>query len=158
MGNDTAIPYRVFNPINTLLQLLFCIVFLCMPPPVILQRNSLKLILACGCVVLLLFANNNYQQIIDEYRGGSYVNFDVKMRQRLTILELGQKSKAVWKKVCLEEFPVQENAIYYPVELQSNRSIDNRNVAYERYFGIDEVCFCSDTFSKAKELIHILHD
>ncbi len=158
MSNIVVTPYRVFNVVNTLLQLMFCTLLLSMPAFVTLLRSAVKIVLVIWCAAALLFGHNNYSQIIGEYCQGLYQPFDQKMKGRLATIQGARASNKEWEKACVEWIAATENTINYPVEMQPNRAIDNRNIAYEKYFGLDEVCYGSDTVGKANELINMLHD
>jgi hypothetical protein len=80
------------------------------------------------------------------------------MKNRLHTLSLASSSPNAWKKACFDTASLTPSAIYYPVELQSNRGQENRNSAYEKYFELDEVGFCVDTFNKTTSLLKILSE
>lgn len=139
-------PGRIFCVSNFLIQLC-AVVFTAYLPRPFKPDKTILIIALVAFTMASLFGKNNYTLIISEYRTGIYEKFSAIYQKRMAQIHAAQRQQQGWRSACFDNDTLTENTIYYSVEMLPNRQ--SSNASYEKYFGIDEVFFCSDTVRKS---------
>jgi hypothetical protein len=148
------LPTRVYSCLLPILFffLLICMVFIGKKLNKIFQEDSLNLkILFALLIISMLFNTNSSNNIRYDLIHGNLTNFNIKMNDQINKL---RKTRAIknWKSCELEHFDSFPKSIFLPPYLSPNRQFDYWNVAFEKYFYLDEVYLKGDTLRIRKSL------
>jgi hypothetical protein len=149
---------RVFTSVLLFYQLLLIFVL------VLIKTSYPSLVERAGkgglfCSAWLLFAlvagQNNYTGMIAEYRSGIYDRFQENRYSRYKLLNEASRSSLEYKYAEVPERFTPEIYIYTAVD-RFQETVNDPNRVLEFYYGLDEVKFKSDSFSKCHILSQII--
>ncbi len=154
LGADKSYPLRIYNIIQLGLQLMAFISL-----PLILRYYTKTwinkkphfsgFIMTFALTIILYFSilgNGNISLIRSEFISGKLSRFKHEMNQRYEIF-FDAKNGSSPHTALLDTLMNKPESIYHPTDISNNRSPAKWNVAYEKYFGLDEVRFKTDTIN-----------
>ncbi len=157
MQVDTGYPARIYNSSAILQQ--FAIMLLL--PLIIagkgairsIQKSPQAKIFMSFFVLLLLslsiaFSRSNIYNIRKEFMEGKFATYRRAMESRYAAIYRAKKEELCWQVAVVDSLISPPATIYYGPEIKPNRSAAHWNVAYETYFGIDEIRITGDTAVK----------
>lgn len=147
-------PTRVYSCLLPILFffLLIILVFIGEKINKIFQEDSLNLkILFALLVISMLLNKNSSNDIRYDLTHGNLTNFNIRMNNQINKLRIARTIKN-WKSCELEHFDSFPKSIFLPPYLSSNRQFDYWNVAFEKYFYLDEVYLKGDTLRIRRSL------
>ncbi len=151
VDNNTAPPGRIFAVLGLLLHICAIVLIVYLPIPRIQHRQLPALLMGLLCIAAIA-GHNNYTGILKEYNNGTYTRFATIYDNRLKAIRTALQKQQGWRTACFADETLEKNLIYYPVDMRPNRQ--SANNGYEKYFGLDEVYFCSDTLRKAQLILN----
>lgn len=155
-SNDVIANSRAIGFLNWLYQLLAFVLI-----PLIISRilpakigffekhhQHLIFALTLGILIAAYYGQSNFQRIVEEYKSGEYSEFKTRMQLRYSKIYTVQNSGS-WKLVVTDEINEIPSTIRTVPDLgyEPHKPTGNvdYSVAYEVYFGIDEIRLNSDT-------------
>lgn len=153
MGEADFVPNRIYTTIFLCVQLLFLFVLvnrinISLKPKL---SNAFQIIILIWILARIIGTENNISILKQEYQSGEIEQFDKEMTDRYQFLLETSMSNECWKHAEIDLLSVYPSSIYSPPEINPNRSMPYWNIAYERYFGIDECSLSGDAIRKLKK-------
>ena len=116
-------------------------------------RNYTAMVLLLGMFAGVLLSDNNISRLKNEYDTGILHQFKDEMELRYTLINQ-LNTDAPCNAVTLDALSNPPRTIWFPPDIEPDRSHPYWNRAYELYFGIDEVRLYNDTTTISKILMN----
>jgi hypothetical protein len=140
IGGTDIFPSRIFNAVSIYSIMIAVIVVINFRHriPVFPKLFNLPIVILFLCSATTK-NDNNIQLIIKEKESGLLDCYDKEMKFRGSLLRNNRKKVNTYRKVNLDKISCVPQSIYYPTEIEPNRTKAHWNSAYELYYDIDEV-------------------
>ena len=155
------IPHRIYNLTNFLF---LTIVFFFLPLIALsfkankiskaflnVNNTPILVILIIFTCYYSFFQNNNIKTIRLEYYTGLFSGYKSEMQNRYKLIEDAKNNNDIWQLVIIPELKFKPTIVFITPDILPNRAPYNYwNVAYEGFFGVDEIRIENDTVNKIK--------
>lgn len=166
MGHESSLPQRIYSFVFLGYQIWLVGLFIYLSSfkntisDYFKTTNLLNIKLSLSILMLfsIHFSVNNFQYIKVDLESGVLKEFYTQMQKRLDLLnELKIQHKSCRKVIELPLIESYPESIHLPTDIVPNKSIINWNIAYQKYFDIDEVRLEGDTFFTVHQF-YLLHE
>lgn len=157
MQVDIGYPSRIFNSSVVIQQVIFFIVIpifflesgiIQMISASEISRQAFIFILLTILLVLMFISNDNISELNKEFKSGIFKKYKNTMELRYEAISAVKLSDNCWVVAIVDSIKYPPPVIFNHPEIGKNRNPYYWNLAYEIYFGIDEIKLRGDTSQK----------
>jgi hypothetical protein len=154
-SSSQSISGRVFSPVVFYIQALLIFgvwIKASAKPSISVAISKYRLYICIAILFALVLGKNNYTAMISEYRSGIYTKFNDARYLRYQMLSKARENDEEYKFAEVPDRQAYNMLIYVGGPLGFAECINDPNRVYEFYYGLDEVKFKSDSFTKRQIL------